>query len=117
MERIRWISHKGFDILVLDYSNLLEEKFVELIDKATHFQLENVSGKVLVLCDVSNTRSTPRVQRASRKSNETLIKNGIRQKLATIGLNRMQRVIATAIKRDMYFASSEDDALNWLITE
>ncbi len=117
MERIRWIDHKGTKILMLDYSGLLEEKFVLYIEKACEFQVQQVRGKVLVVCDVTGTRSTPRVLRASRQANKTLIENGIQQKLATIGLNRMQRVIANAIKSDMYFASDFNDAVEWLCSD
>lgn len=117
MDRIRWIDHKGKKILLLDYSGLLEEKFVEYIRKSVDFQLNEVKDHVLVVCDVTGTRTTPKVAHASREASHTLQKKGIQQKLATIGLNRMQRLIANIIRSDMYFASSMEDALNWLVDD
>ena len=116
-DRIKWMRYKGREILLLDFSNLLEEKFYSYIKKATDYQLEHLRGEIYVLCDVTNTRTTPKIQRISRETNRILTESGIKQKLTTVGLNKMQRIIANAIKSDMYFAKDIADAKKWLINQ
>ena len=117
MERIQWITYKGEKILFLNYSNLLEKDFIDWIKKGTDLQLREVTEKVLVLCDVTNTHSTPKIDAASRSANKLLRTNGIIQKLATVGLNKMQQIIAKAIKRDMFFCSTLEEGKEWLIKD
>lgn len=117
MERIRWIDLNGHRILKLDFSNLLEKKFMLLMEEASEFQIQHGQEEIFVLCDVSNTHTTPNVIKATKNSTEALAKNSIERKLAVIGFNRMQRILARILKNDIYFASSEKDALAWLKKE
>jgi hypothetical protein len=48
---------------------------------------------------------------------ERLNENGHNVKTACFGIGSLQRIIASAVQRNMYFAKNIADAKNWLVRE
>lgn len=59
-ERIKWISHKGKEILFLDYSSLKSDKVIELLLEIEKFYDSEIIQKekknILILSDITDAR-------------------------------------------------------------
>ncbi len=116
-DRIKWVNHKAHKILYCDYSVMRPEAIMPEIVDAEKKTLENGLKVTLVLnnftqCYMSK-QTKERAVEYVRKANV----RGIKIITACMGISGLQRLIAQAVVRDMYFAKSEEDAKDWLVEQ
>lgn len=113
-ERIKWIEYNGKKILHTDFSGLSGEDYLKLLDEHEKEIMKSKMSRVLVLNDITNcvmdASATGRVKQLMKDTGEKNIKLVI----ALVGVSGMKRTIANLIERGMHFASSVDDAKEWL---
>jgi hypothetical protein len=111
-DRVRWMEHKGARILVADYSGLVGEELIEVIEEFRDVLLKQPPGSVVTLTDVTDARITEEV----RDKFKELAKQteGISKGAASIGMTGFKKAIAVFIRRDLYWADSLEDAKEWL---
>ena len=116
-DRVRWIEHQGLKILFEDFSSSSEDEFVKAIQAAERMMLESGDKIIYVLADSTDIRMTDPIKQAA----ETLVINtkaqGITLQTSMAGLSKLQRIIANAIKRDIYFSKDKEDGKEWLIKQ
>ena len=118
MDRVRFIEHRGYRVLLLDYSGLRDEhQMLEMIEERTELVSKEPRGSVLTLADLTGvqlTRETiqrvkeanvldqPFVRRAALVGADTLLPKGALDSIGTFALKNWGR-----------FATREE-ALDWL---
>jgi hypothetical protein len=108
-----WVTHKGKQILVGRFTGLTDAACIDLIGEAEREILKRAAEprSVLFLTCGATSMKDPLIQRWKEFGNVT---KGIVKATALEGLPFFVRAVAKLMKPDMYFASSEKDALDWL---
>lgn len=117
MVRIQWIKYKGKKILYVNLANLLEKEIINWIKIRAELHLDKVSGTVLILCDATNTSSTPKLIAESKEVINRMKIKGIQRKTAIVGLSERQQLILRSLVKHVYCCSSLEEGKEWLITE
>ncbi|MBN1411830.1 MAG: hypothetical protein JW969_13360 [Spirochaetales bacterium] len=117
-ENLNWLDHKGKKILYACFSGTKNtEEFLERIEameKEIMKHKEN-PGTIYTITDVTGCYIIEPIKKRFDELAEHT--NGISKARATVGIKGIQMIIARAIKRDIHFAKSIDDAKDWLVTQ
>ena len=114
-ERVKWIEHQGLKILYEDFSNLPEDEFIKEIQKVDKAMIESGDKDVFVLSNMVNVRMTDATKDAGQAVIDATKPHGITIHTTMVGLSKIQRIIANAVIKDVYFARDEEDAKEWLL--
>jgi len=114
-ERCRWMEHQNIRILFTDFRGLKPEEYYPVIDKAILMIRNQAPCSVFTLSAHSQIHINEKLK---DKTNEYKIAaEGISKGAATFGLAGIQKIIAQSVKKDVYFASSLEEALGWIVTK
>jgi hypothetical protein len=115
---VQWIEHRGQPILYSNYAGLSEAEYLHAMDETQRELLSRPAGStVLTVTDVSRGRSSRAIMaKANAMAAETRAA-GITTIDAVVGVGRLQRPIAQAVRRDIHFAGSLEDAKDWLAAQ
>ena len=116
-DRVRWFEHQGLKVLLEDFSNLPEDEFVKAIQEAERLMLESGDKVIYAICKMHGVRMTDAVKKAAQALMDNTKPKGIYIHSTMIGMSTVQRILANAIKRDMYFAKTDEDAKAWLLKQ
>jgi hypothetical protein len=111
-DRVRWIEYKGARILVADYSGLSGAEYLSAIDGFKAQLLRQPPGSVVTLTDVTGSVVTEEIKDKLKELAEQT--QGISKAAAAVGITGFKRAIAVLIRRDLYWASSFEEAMEWL---
>ena len=111
-DRVRWIEYKGARILVADYSGLSGAEYLSAIDGFKAQLLRQPRGSVVTLTDVTGSVVTEEVKDKLKELAEQT--QGISKAAAAVGITGFKKAIAVLIRRDLYWASSFEEAMEWL---
>lgn len=116
--RVQWIQHQGRSILYSNYAGLSEAEYLHAMDETQRHLLGQPAGStVLTVTDVSHGRSSRAIMaKADAMAAETRAA-GITTIDAVVGIGRLQRPIAQAVRREIHFAGSLEDAKRWLTAQ
>ena len=119
MKRLRLLTHKGKEIIFLDFSNChVDEVFkvIELAEKIIRVQQHNT---VLTLSDVTDTRYNRDVIRALKEfanENKPFVRAG-----AVIGIDGLKKVVYDAVMkfsgRNLPAFDDVEKAKDWLVEQ
>jgi len=119
-ERIRFVEHKGKQILLEDFTNIKQEDaFIALIGKAQQVVHSRPPKSVLVLVDLTNARFTTKVSsvsKAAADSNTPYIKASILVGVSGL-MEIMMKAISTFSHREFRSVDTREEALEWLIRQ
>jgi hypothetical protein len=114
--RVQWIEHRGQLILHSNYAGLREDEYLHAMDETQRELLSRPAGStVLTLTDVSHGRSSRAIIAKASEMAAATRAAGITTIDAVVGVGRLQRPIAQAVRRDIHFAGSLEDAKRWLV--
>jgi len=116
--RMKWLTHKGKNILYEDYTNLTGEQIAQLVPAITKLTEEKDYKDILLLLDFSNSfankEATNAFGESGKISKERLIKT------ALLGITGVKKVLLSFVNRvskvDAKPFSSEEEAKDWLIS-
>jgi hypothetical protein len=113
---LTWVTHKGKRILVGRFTGLADAASLELIAEAEREILKHRQepGSVLFLTCGATSMNDELIRRWREFASTT---QGIVKATALEGLPFFVRAVAKLMKRDMYFAATEEDALDWLANQ
>jgi hypothetical protein len=117
-ERVKWITHKGEQILFSNYSGLDEGLYLRELDETMAMLKSAVDKKppyLLALTDVSNTTTTAKITERSKECNTAL--RGVRATTAIVGVTRTKKVIANIVSPNLRMFGNLEKAKDWLATE
>ncbi len=113
--RVQWIPHQGHLILCSNYAGLSEAEYLHAMDETQRELLSRPAGSVvLTVTDVSHGRSSRAIMAKADAMTAATKAAGIKTIDAVVGIGRLQRPIAQAVRRDLHFAGSLEDAKDWL---
>jgi len=113
--RAQVITHKGHKILFVDCAGLKPAEIVAEINGSTQPMIDQ---KINLLCnDVANTTTDDSIKKAAAESMAKVTAANGRVFSSIVGIRGIQKIIASAIARDTYFASSKEEAFDWLVSQ
>lgn len=113
-KRLEVIEHNGKKIIYANYTGLRGEDFVNVIAQQESESLKSQDKNILHLLNFTDCKMDREAQQRAEAMLHTLSGKGYTVKTACFGITGIQRIIANAVKRDMYFAPNIDDAKDWL---
>ena len=119
-ERIKWIGCEGFVIMSVDYSDLPEDEYVNVVDEVIQLlkALQGVpsDSTMLVMANIINTRVTSKIV---DKVRETLaVVDGFKtHAYALVGERGVLKQLARVDLPGAYLTGSEHEARNWLLKQ
>ncbi|MFH0921883.1 MAG: hypothetical protein V1913_16165 [Fibrobacterota bacterium] len=116
-ERIKWVEYKGINILLSDYKKLNGPDFVKTIQESEKMTLNSGNKIVYAINDITDSVMGNESTAAAKHWEANCKEKGIDLKLALVGIAGIKKVLASLIKRNAYFASSLDDAKEWLLKQ
>ncbi len=114
-DRIKWVDHKAQELLYCDYSGFRGEEMIPNIANAEKKTLSSGFKLVLVLNNFTKCVMTKQTKERAIEYVRNANVAGIKIITACFGIEGIQRIIAQAVVRDIYFAKSEEDAKDWLV--
>jgi hypothetical protein len=117
-ERVRWITHKGEQILFSNFSSLGEEQYLKEMERTTAMLRGAIEKKplyLLALTDVTNTATTAKITEKS-KACRMLLK-GVTASTAIVGLTETKRSIARIVSPDLRAFEDPEHAKDWLTSQ
>lgn len=115
-DRIQVIQYKGQKILFNNSSNLKGPEAAALVPEITGIMIAQRIN--LIFHDVTGSTTDETVKKASVESVEQVTAAlGKSIHSAFIGIRGIQKIIANAACRGQYFASTKEEALDWLVKQ
>lgn len=116
--RVQWIEHRGQLILYSNYASLGEADYLHAMDETQRHLISRPAGStVLTVTDVSRGRSSRAIMAKAGEMAAASKAAGITTIDAVVGIGRLQRPIAQAVRRDIHFDGSLEDAKGWLVAQ
>lgn len=116
-ERIKWIDHKGKKILFNNYQGLKGDEYTQTIKESEKESLNSGMKTVYVLNDVTDSFMNDDSTAAAKQWVNVCKDKGITLVISLVGISGLKRIVAQAVKRDMHFAKSLEDAKDWLASK
>lgn len=113
-DRVRWVEGNGTEILFCDYRELNGDEHAVAIEEQEEAILSHKADFVRVVIDMYNSHMSDSSMQKAEESQAKIKEQGIQVALSVIGLGRIQRTLAQAFRKDIYFAKDFDDAKQWL---
>ena len=118
-ERIRFISHRGKPVLLVDLSNCTAEQVSEIARLVPTYVTAQPRGSVLLLADFSGA-TIDKAALANIKAGTVYDRPHVKRS-AWVGTETLPKVFYENIKsfsqRDLPIFASRDEALEWLVAE
>ncbi len=116
--RVQWIEHQGQPILYSNYAGLSEAEYLQAMDETQRLLLSRPAGsQALTITDVSHSQPTRAIIAKGNAMAEEAKAAGVVTIDAVIGIGRLQRPIAQAVRRGIHFAANLEDAKRWLVAQ
>ena len=116
-ERVQWIDHKGKKILFNNYQGLKGDEYTQIIKESEKESINSGVKTVYVLNDVTDSFMNDDSTAAAKHWVEECKKQGITLVISLVGITGLKRIVAQAVKRDMHFAKSVEDAKDYLASK
>jgi hypothetical protein len=110
------VEHRGKRIYYANYANLKPEEFIKGIEELGSVCARSSEKNLLHLLNFTDCVMSSEARDKADEMVVTLQNRGYTIKTACFGVKGLQRVIANAVKKDMFFAKDEAQAKEWLIT-
>lgn len=118
-ERIRFISHKGKQVLLVDVSHCTAEQVAKISKLVPTFVTKQPRGSVLLLGDFTGAQVNR--ETAERLKQDTVFDRPHLKRSAWVGTEAIPRVLYENIKhfsqRELTTFPNREEALEWLVQE
>ena len=119
MDRVRFVTHKGKQILLADYTNCARQTLLDILAERDRIVLAQPPGSLLTLADVTGVETSKEVFEEAKK---LAVRERDRVKRAAIvGIESVPKVLFDALKtfaaRDYHTFPTREAALDWLVKE
>ncbi len=115
VERFRWIAHKNKRIFCTDYSGLDEEAYCHTADAARAVLTQEPPNSVLCVAIVDSGKVTEKIRDKAKEQREATRPH--LKALAAVGLKGPIKILAQLIYRDIHYAKTLEEALDWLVEQ
>jgi hypothetical protein len=115
--RISEIQHNGKKIIYGDYSGLKLNDSLEVIGQQENMSLNSTDKNILHLLNFTDSKMNTESKERANAMLARLNEKGYNVKTACFGIGNLQRIIAGAVQKNMYFAKNIADAKDWLVSD
>lgn len=115
--RVTVMSHKGHQIIYGDYSGTQGQDFLDVIQAQETQSLMSPTKDLLHLLNFTDCNMSSQARQRSDQMMAALTSKGYSVKTAAFGATGIQRIIANAVKKDVFFAKTMDEAKEWLVQQ
>jgi hypothetical protein len=120
MDRVRFITHKGKKVLLVDYSNITEEsQLVEMIEQREFLVDSQPKNSVLMVINVSGAKFSKEVLTRAKEANVYDLPYVRRS--ALVGVEERQKPAIDAVsmfaKRQWENFATLAEALDWIVAD
>ena len=116
--RMKWITHKGKEILYEDYTNLTGEQIARLVPAITKLTEDNDYKDILLLLDLSNSYANKDAVNAFVESGK--ISKDRLTKTAVLGITGVKKVLLNFVNKFTNVGAKGlntiEDAKDWLVS-
>jgi hypothetical protein len=116
-ERIRFITHRGQQILLVDISHCSAEKLAEVAREVPHHVSSQPSGSVLLLADFTGAKFDKAAMTALKEA--TVFDRPHLKRSAWVGTETLPKIFYENIKifsqRKLPTFATREEALDWLV--
>ena len=119
MDRVRFLTHQGKQVLLVDYSGCARQTVLDILKERASIVLAQPPGSVLLLVDVTGSQF-------SKDEIEEVKKVAVRERdrvkrAAVVGVESVPKVLVNAVQtfavRDYHPCPTREAALDWLVQE
>ncbi|HEV2021278.1 MAG TPA: hypothetical protein VGQ94_02010 [Terriglobales bacterium] len=119
MDRVRFITHQGKQILLVDYTNCTRQTVLDILKERERIVLAQPKGSVLTLVDVTGAQF-------SKDTVEEVKIVAVRERdrvkrAAMVGVEGVPKVLVDAVRnfaaRDYHAFPTREAAMDWLVKE
>jgi hypothetical protein len=119
MERVRFLTHQGKQVLLVDYSHCTRQTLLDILKERERIVLEQPKDSALLLVDVTGAQF-------SKDTVEEIKKVAVRERdrvkrSALVGEETIPKVFADSVRtfaaRDYHTFATREAALDWLVEE
>ena len=118
-DRIRFITHKGVQVLLVDVSNCTADEVAKISKLVPAFVTKQPRGSVLLLGDFTGAQVNR--ETAERLKQDTVFDRPHLKRSAWVGTESIPHVFYENIKRfsrrDLTSFQTREEALDWLVQE
>jgi hypothetical protein len=120
MERVRFITHLGKKVLLIDYSNLTDEsEIMQMIEQREFIVDSQPRNSVLTVINVTGAKFTKEVLTRAKEAN--VYDRPFVRRAAMVGVSENQKAAVDAVsmfaKREWGMFETVDQALDWIVNE
>lgn len=117
--RMKWITYKGKEILIDDYSNLFPEQFAPLVKNIVELTFKSGKKDILLIVDVSNSYTNKDAVNAFVEAGK--VSRPLLQKTAVVGITGVKKILLNFVNKlsgvNTKTVSTIEEAKEWLIEE
>ena len=119
MDRVRFLTHQGKQVLLVDYSGCTRQTLLDILREREHIVMAQPPGSVLLLVDATGAQ-------LSKDTIEEIKKVAVRERdrvkrSALVGEETIPKVLSDSVRtfsaRDYRSFPSREAALDWLVKE
>lgn len=118
-ERIRFITHKGKEILIVDCSQCGGEELKKITRLAPQFVMQQPKGSVLLLADFTGAQINREVMQMLKRG--TVFDRPHLKRSAWVGVESFPKVFYENLKsfsqRELPAFQTREEAMDWLVGE
>ena len=119
MDRVRFVTHQGKQILLIDYSGCTRQALLDILKEGERIVLEQPPGSVLTLADVTGVQVSKDVIEEAKK---VAVRERDRVKRAAIvGIESVPKVLFDSVRtfaaREYHTFATREEAMDWLVKE
>lgn len=119
MDRVRFVTHKGKQILLADLTNCGAEEAIELLAEVQRVVTAQPRNSVLTLGDLAGAQFSRAV--VTRMKEVAVFDRPYVKQSALVGTESLPKVFYEALKtfsqRNFRSFTTREDAMDWLVTE
>lgn len=119
MDRVRFITHEGKQVLLVDYTNCTRQTLLDILKERERIVMAQPKGSVLMLFDSTGAQFSKEVVEEIKK---VAVRERDRVKrAAVVGMEGVPKVLFEAVRtfavRDYHPFPTREAALDWLVQD
>lgn len=119
MDRVRFLTHQGKQILLIDYSGCTRQTLLDILKERERIVLAQPPGSVLTLVDVTGVETSKEVFDEVKKV--AVRERAKVKRAAVVGIESVPKVLFESLKtfaaREYRTFATREEAMDWLVKE
>ncbi len=114
-ERIKWVTHKGKKIIVVDYSGANELEAIATMKQLDEEIRKKKNERILLLVNITNFVMTKNFTDVAKENKKRIANEGIQYTECLVGFTGIKKNIAKMLDRKSYYADTIEEARDCLV--